>query len=111
MWVSAQSSSFTPPNLTHIMGGLGFKSVNPFGLLNHITSSFATFIQTIFAWVFFLSELAVLMGAIVFVGGAIAHQSRWKQTGTRMVLYAILGFFVAVLAPGAIMAISSNFHG
>ncbi len=104
------TSSLKPPHLTSIMNTLGFKAVDPFNLLNHVTTSFATVIEAVFAWVFFLSELAVLVGAIVFVAGAFGHSSKTKQMGAHMVLYAILGFFVAVVAPGAVMAINNGFH-
>lgn len=104
------STSFSPPDVNQTMLGLGFKPVNLFSLLNHITSSFGTLIQTIFAWVYFLSEVAILVGALVYMVGAIGHHSKIKRSGALIVLYAILGFIAAVLLPGVIVAVDSNLH-
>lgn len=104
------SNALAPVNLDHTMTGLGFRPVDPFGLLNSVTKSFGLVIQEIFAWVYFLSEIGVLIGLIVFLGGAIGHDGRVKRAGALIALYAILGFLAAVILPGVIVAIDSHFH-
>lgn len=109
--MAANTTTISPPNLDQSIERLGFKPVDPFRLLNEITGTFGTVIQVFFAWVYFLSEIAVLAGAIVYMVGAIGHHSRIKRAGAHMVLYAILGFIAAVILPGVIVAINQHFHG
>lgn len=107
---SPSSAALAPLNLNQTMKGLGFQPVDPFGLLANITKSFGLVIQEVFSWVYFLAEIGVFVGLIVFIGGAIAHNARVRRTGSLIVLYAILGFFAAVILPGVIVAIDSHFH-
>ena len=104
------TTAATLPNVSQTMSKLGFRPVNPFGLLNHITASFGTLIQVVFAWIYFLSEIAVLVGVIVFLVGSIGHHSRIKRTGGHIILYSILGFIAATILPGVIVAINNNLH-
>jgi hypothetical protein len=92
------------------MNHLGFRPIDPFHLLNSITSSFGTLIATIFSWIYFLAELGVLIGAFVWLLGAAFHHNGVKRTGAHMILYAIIGFLAAVILPGVIVAINSYFH-
>jgi len=98
------------PNMNNTMSQLGFKPVNPFGLLNDITKSFGIVIQEIFAWVYFLSEIAILIGVVIWLIGAIAHHSRIKRTGAQVILFSILGFAAAVILPGIIVVMNRQFH-
>lgn len=107
---SVSSNTLSLPNLNHTMAGLGFRPVDPFGLLNSVTKSFGVLIQQIFAWVYFLSEIAILLGVVVYLLGAIGHHNQIKRTGAHMVLYAIFGFCAAVILPGIIVAINTHFH-
>lgn len=107
---TAASNALSLPNLNHTMTGLGFRPVDPFGLLNSVTQSFGVLIQQVFAWVYFLSEIAILVGVVVFLLGAIAHHNQIKRTGAHVVLYAIFGFLAAVIIPGIIVAINAHFH-
>lgn len=100
---NSTSNALALPNINNTMTGLGFKPVNPFGLLNSITNSFGVVIQEIFAWVYFLSEIAILIGVVVWLIGAIGHQSRVKRVGAQIIVYSILGFLAAVILPGIIV--------
>ncbi|MDP9729375.1 hypothetical protein ACOJUR_15700 [Alicyclobacillus tolerans] len=99
------------PNVTNTLGQLGFHPINPFTFLSQITHSFGSLIETVFAWIYYLSEIAVLVGALVFVVGAIGHNSRIKRTGAHIVLYAILGFVASILLPGILVSINNHLHG
>lgn len=106
----SSNNALTPLNLNQTMKGLGFRPVDPFGLLAGITKSFGLVIQEVFSWVYFLAEVGVFVGLLVFIGGAIGHNARVRRTGSLIVLYAILGFFAAVILPGVIVAIDSHFR-
>ncbi len=108
---NATNNALAPPDLSAQLGHMGFNPVNLFSLLSHVTNSFASLIQVIFDWVFFLAEIGVLIGVLVWIVGAIAHHNRIKGTGAHITAYSILGFFVAVIAPGVIVAINNGFHG
>ncbi|WP_258111619.1 hypothetical protein [Alicyclobacillus sp. SP_1] len=99
------------PNVSNTLGKLGFHPINPMTFLDQITQSFGTLIQTVFSWIYFLSEIAVLVGALVFVVGAIGHNSRIKRTGAHIVLYAILGFIASIVLPGVLVAINDHLKG
>jgi len=103
---SASTSGFT-----QTLAQLGFKPVDPWGLLSHITSTFGSLIAVVFSWVYFLSEMGVLVGALVYLTGSIGSHSRIKRVGMHIVLYAILGFLAAVILPGVIVSINNSFHG
>lgn len=108
---SASDTAMAPVNLNQTMKNFGFRPIDPFGLLNDVTHSFGVLIQEVFAWVYFLSEITILVGVLVYLVGAIGHHSRVKRTGAQIVLYSIVGFFAAVILPGVIVAIDSHFHG
>ncbi|MCL6441899.1 MAG: hypothetical protein K6T83_00290 [Alicyclobacillus sp.] len=103
--------AYTSINVNQTMSNLGIKPVDPFALLLHVTNSFGTIIQITFSWIYFLSEVAVLVGALVFMVGAIGHHGRIKQVGTRIALYALVGFVAAIILPGVILSINNTLHG
>ncbi|MCL6600280.1 MAG: hypothetical protein K6T81_16310 [Alicyclobacillus macrosporangiidus] len=109
--MASSAAAAAIPDLTQTMSKLGFRPVNPWSLMGNVTMSFATLIQVVFSWVFFFSEIAVLIGALVYIAGAIGSHSRIKRVGAHMVLYAIVGFAASVILPGVIVAINNNFHG
>lgn len=97
--------------VTHTMQSFGFHQVDPMSILAQLTGTFGTIVQVLFQWIYFLSEIGILVGALAFVFGAIGHHSRTKATGVRIVGFSILGFVLAVVLPGVILAINGQFHG
>jgi len=100
----------TASNVTQTITQLGFAPVNPWALLNRVTSGFGHLIEVVFAWVYFLSEIGVLAGALVWLVGSIGSHARIKRTGAHITLYAIVGFLAAVILPGVVLALDSTFQ-
>lgn len=97
--------------VTRTMQSFGFRQVDPMTVLAQLTGTFGTIVQYLFQWIYFLSEIGILVGALAFVFGAIGHHARTKGMGVRIVGFSILGFVLAVVLPGVILAINGQFRG
>jgi len=98
-------------DVTSQLKSFGFKSVNLFQLLYHATTGFGKLVEVFFAWVYFASELGVIIGALIFLFGSIGHHSGIKQAGGRTIMYSVIGFMAALLVPGLIIGAYGQFHG
>lgn len=96
--------------VTNQLKQFGFKPTDMFGLLHHITASGGQLIEIMFSWVYLISVLGGLTGAMVIGVGAVFHHNRWKQNGARILLFSVIAFLVAVIAPGLILGIDQHFN-
>ncbi|MHB1681216.1 MAG: hypothetical protein ACYCYO_00110 [Bacilli bacterium] len=97
-------------NVTQEMQKLGFHPVNLFALMNGVTGSLGQVVQAIFSWIYFLAEIGILVGALVFLVGAGFHHAKVKGSGARIVVWSVAGFVIAVVMPGVVLAIDSGLH-
>ncbi len=97
--------------MNSLQSRLGIHSVNVGGLLTNATNGAISILITVMDWIFLAAELGIMIGALVFLVGALFHQSRWKQTGGRIITFAIIGFIVGMIGPGVIMGINHFFQG
>jgi len=96
--------------VTSIMEHLGFHSVNLMGLLGDLTNAFGGVVSVIFSWVYLLGEIGILVGALIMLVGAATHHKRAKATGAKMLMFSVIGFIMAVVGPGVLLAIDGMLH-
>ena len=107
----AQAIGSAGASVTKTLQSFGFRAMNPLTLLSGMTGGFAQIVQILFSWIYFLSEIGILAGALVFLFGAIGHHGRIKGTGVRVIGFSVFGFVLAVILPGVVLALNSQLHG
>ena len=96
--------------ITKLENSLGVHPINIGKLFSGVTNGILGIIDNVAAWVFLLSELGIIVGALILAFGAVAHWAGVRRVAWRIIGFSFVGFLVGLFGPGLLLGVYYAAH-